>query len=163
MSLNEIARENNIFYAETSLSDIAEGVSWFIIYNKKEEKFWILIEEWDHPNRKRFTFAHELWHFFLHSDLLKENNRVFIDTENTYALFKKNAIHVKEEDKPLEAAANYFAAELLMPKTVVIDAFNRIGNIDILAMIFKVSKEAMKNRLSNLGLIKQETWMRETI
>lgn len=162
-SLSEIAGEHNIFYTETSLSDIAEWVSGLIIYNKKDDRFWIFIEESVHPNRKRFTFAHELWHFFLHSELLKEKNKVFIDTEKSYAFFKLPDIKVKEEDKPLEAEANYFAAELLMPKDVVKDAFNKIGNIDILSIIFKVSKEAMKNRLSNLGLLKTETWARETI
>lgn len=155
-SLSEIATENNIFYTETNLSDIAEWVSGLIIYNWKENRFWILIEQSDHPNRKRFTFAHELWHFFLHSRLLKEKNKVFIDTDNSYAFFRLSNINVKDEDKPLEAEANYFAAELLMPKNVINDAYNKIGNIEILSMIFKVSKEAIENRLSNLGLIKKK-------
>jgi Zn-dependent peptidase ImmA (M78 family) len=153
-SLAKIAEENNIYYAEASLSEIAEWVSWFILYDHTKDRFWMLIEKSDHPNRKRFTFAHELWHFFLHADKLKWDHSIFIDTEYTNTLFRGPKINIKEEDKPLEAEANLFAAELLMPENVVKKAYNEIWSIEILSDIFKVSVEAMKNRLSNLNLLK---------
>lgn len=153
-SLAEIAKDNNIYYAEANLSEIAEWVSWFILYDHTKNRFWMLIEKSDHPNRKRFTFAHELWHFFLHADKLKWNYRIFIDTEYTKTLFRKTTIDIKEEDKPLEAEANLFAAELLMPEDVVKKAYHEIWSVEILSDIFKVSIEAMRIRLSNLNLLK---------
>lgn len=152
-SLDEIAKENGIFYADANLFEIAEWVSWCIIYNQKDNRFSILIEQSDHPNRKRFTFAHELGHFFLHKDKLKWDHKIFIDTDNNYSLFRRNSVHVRDEDKPLEAEANYFAAELLMPKDVVEKAYNEIWSIEILSNVFRVSIEAMTYRLSNLGLL----------
>jgi hypothetical protein len=41
------------------------------MYRQDRDEFGIFIEEKDHPNRKRFTFAHELGHYFLHKKLLQ--------------------------------------------------------------------------------------------
>jgi Zn-dependent peptidase ImmA (M78 family) len=105
-----------------------------------------------HPNRQRFTIAHELGHHLMHGELLK--GQVHIDR-----VFKlmRNENSATGTDK-LEREANLFASELLMPEALVIEALQGRG-IDIededglvaeLAKKFKVSTSAMKLRLARL-------------
>lgn len=155
-SLAEIAKENNIMYTESDLQKIAIWIAWFIMYNQEASRFWIFIEMTDSPRRKRFTFAHELWHYFLHKEVLIGKGKVFVDTEKAYVLFKQDDVNVEESDKQQEAEANYFASELLMPEEVIKKAYEEIKSVDILSEIFMVSSKAMRYRLINLGLISNE-------
>jgi len=155
-SLDKIAKDEWISYREQNLQDMAEWISWLIMYIESIGKFFIFIEKNDIPTRKRFTMAHELGHYFLHGEKIKESYKAFVDTPNTYTLFKKNDIDVDECDKPMEAEANFFAAELLMPEDVVKEAYKKVKNPEILSEIFMVSLQSMKYRLSNLGLIAEE-------
>ena len=153
-SLVDIARENEIFFTETNLSRISWWVSGLIMYNSTREEFGIFIEETNHPNRKRFTFAHELGHYFLHRNLLKEQSKVFVDKEDNFALFKQDWECVKDEDKELEAEANCFAAELLMPEEFIKTAYKELNySIKNLSELFRVSEQAMTYRLLNLKLL----------
>lgn len=70
-----------------------------------------------HPERFRFTMAHELGHFMLHVPWLHECNIHSIDdTDETIGSeFWIN----KEETRRLECQANSFAATLLMPKDIM--------------------------------------------
>lgn len=156
-SLADIARENKIFFTESDLSTISWWVSGLIMYNSTREEFGIFIEETNHPNRKRFTFAHELGHYFLHGNLLKGQSKVFIDKEDNFALFKQDWEYVKDEDKELEAEANCFAAELLMPEEFVKTAYKELNySIKTLSEFFRVSEQAMTYRLLNLKLLSKE-------
>lgn len=95
-----------------------------------------------HPNRQRFTIAHELGHLLLH----KED--VHIDRAF------RNAVSSQAID-PNEIEANRFAAELLMPFSMINDA--DISQIDVedesalreLAQKFMVSLQAMTFRVTN--------------
>ena len=51
-----------------------------------------------------------------------------------------------------ERATNQFAAELLMPTALVVQAAREISAVQELASLFEVSREAMGFRLINLGL-----------
>jgi Zn-dependent peptidase ImmA (M78 family) len=91
----------------------------------------------DPPVRRRFTLAHELGHHCLkHGPLFRDPTQNF----NILSFDSK------------EAAANKFAAELLMPE-IAIKALIKEGLQDIptLAKKFEVSEVAMKYRLKNLG------------
>ena len=70
-----------------------------------------------HPERFRFTMAHELGHFMLHVPWLHKCNIHSIDdTDETIGSeFWIN----KEETRRLECQANSFAAMLLMPKDIM--------------------------------------------
>lgn len=156
-SLADIARENKIFFTESDLSTISWWISGLIMYNSSRKEFWIFIEESNHPNRKRFTFAHELGHYFLHGELLKEQSKIFVDREDNFALFKQDWECVKDEDKELEAEANCFAAELLMPEEFVKTAYKELNySIKNLSELFRVSEQAMTYRLLNLKLLSKE-------
>lgn len=105
--------------------------------------------------RQRFTMAHELGHYFL-----DPNKKAFVDEK--FSVDHRNNKAGKSENKK-ERDANAFAAALLMPEYLLAKDFNKIHNekkvfleehlID-LANQYEVSKDAMKFRLLNLGLIR---------
>ena len=97
--------------------------------------------------RFRFTLAHELAHWILHKKL-------YMGTKLAAATFKTD----KQYDDSEEWQANYLAKAILMPKGQVKRAFHsttesNTNKIIKLAGIFEVSKQAMKIRLSELGLV----------
>lgn len=113
-----------------------------------------------YPPRRRFTIAHELGHLCLHNAGSK--------TE-----FKDNVTSMSRSESywnAKESTANNFAAQLLMPKTLLIEegvkiinkykADNEIsvmpGRIFVKEMSdrFIVSKESMAYRLKCLGIMK---------
>jgi Zn-dependent peptidase ImmA (M78 family) len=109
----------------------------------------IVVNASHHPNRQRFTLAHELAHHVLHRDYLTEN--VHVDT----TVLTRNERSSTGADRK-EVEANAFAAELLMPQPQL----RRLGKVDVnddvkladLARTFKVSPTAMAIRLENLQL-----------
>jgi Zn-dependent peptidase ImmA (M78 family) len=106
------------------------------------------------PARKRFTVAHELGHFRLHS-----NDRIHIDDVSS-----ATTVHYRDSDagraiKLKEIEANQFAAELLMP-TDEIQSFmtEELGRgadveacIEALANKYKVSVPAMTIKVGACG------------
>ncbi|SRR5258706_1395345 len=110
------------------------------------------------PKRKRFTIAHELGHFFLHSE-----NPLFVD--KVFAVKLRDHVSSEAINKD-EIEANAFAAELLMPSKFLREDFSKVKsgvldyeNEDIgdaiksLADRYDVSTHAMTVRLINLGVI----------
>jgi transcriptional regulator with XRE-family HTH domain len=98
-----------------------------------------------HANRQRFSLAHELGHYLLgHTEASSTNDdRFHIDVaEGTPPGYDWRA----------ERAANEFAADVLMPRRIVMAAFSRHPNPVALALEFSVSEIAMGYRLVNLGL-----------
>jgi Zn-dependent peptidase ImmA (M78 family) len=112
---------------------------------KRDRKAMILVNINDSPFRKRFTIAHELGHYFLHLD----NGGEFVD--NITDLFRGD-FEIEEGDKK-EIEANYFAAALLMNEELIRLKWPQYKDIDSMANLFKVSREAMSIRLKNLRLI----------
>ena len=110
------------------------------------------------PVRQRFTIAHEIGHYVLHSSNNNTKSRLFIDKYNVYLRDGQSSTgNVLEEIQ-----ANSFGAALLMPKKLVFDELNNLDfDLDddeipiILAKRFNVSVLAMSNRLNALGLIQQ--------
>jgi Zn-dependent peptidase ImmA (M78 family) len=105
-----------------------------------------------HPNRQRFTLAHELGHLVLHKSLI--TNMVHVDKSFPFLLRDSKA--ATGIDK-IEIEANQFAAELLMPEMMVLreleshklDIDDEIL-LDALGKKFLVSKQAMSYRIQNI-------------
>ena len=105
-----------------------------------------------HPNRQRFSAAHELGHHLLHADLLRD--AVHVDRGIRVMLRDEVSSHGVDEN---EVMANNFAAELLMPRVLLAKAMDE-GEIDIeddtqieaIAKKFRVSAAAMRFRLIGL-------------
>ena len=109
-----------------------------------------------HPNRQRFTMAHELGHHVMHREQLI--GTVHID--KGFAVFLGGQRAMLRDQKAadgtdmMEIQANAFASELLIPDFLIeplID-FSSFGMEDVeqlnmLAKRFKVSAQAMQYRL----------------
>jgi len=129
-------------------SDLGADCSGLLV---KRGNSAVLAVNWEHhPNRQRFTIAHEIGHFLLHK------SGTYVD-RSTSAFFRNSESGsgtVKEERE-----ANHFAAALLMPATWITRAISGASlNVDDemaildLAEHFEVSPQAMSFRLANLGL-----------
>jgi predicted transcriptional regulator len=88
-----------------------------------------------HAHRRRFTIAHEIAHFVLHRDLIGDG-------------IQDDALYRSSLSGRVEAQANRFAAEILMPWDLLNPAITS-GTNDVaeLAQMFSVSKSAMSIRL----------------
>jgi len=129
----------------------------------------------DDDCRRRFTLAHEVGHFVLHSPLLKDYLDFSFDCENSL-LFGRN--HSSVINKQLEIQANIFASQLLLPEhslrrdldeyldqrqicrkgRLYVDSqlHNRERAWSFLSLMntkYRVSKEAIQYRLENLKLL----------
>lgn len=157
-SLNQIAKEEDIQVVIWDLSSIWSGnISWAITKSKEWDawKYTIYINSEHHANRQRFTFAHELWHYFLHLKDDSANEGVIVDEDDKY-LFREGDIYsnLSEENKIREEEANEFAWNLLMPEDKVIELWKKTNNIWLLAETFDVSIPAMSYRIYKLKLEK---------
>ena len=132
----KIAKVNDIDVYE---GDLDKKVSGAIKYDKKTDKFAILLNKNDIRTRQRFTLAHELGHFFLHKEILKDDE-IHIDT-----MFRMPDEKEKEVD--------YFAGALLMNKTLLEKMYQNNKTIAELAELFDVSVSSMTVRLDILGLL----------
>jgi len=111
---------------------IAEGGSIFV---HKTNDFDVLLPRYTHPLRDRFTIAHELGHYFLHS-----------------GQGETPIIAHREGSTRIEWEANWFAAALLMPKAEFASEFQRLNDVGRIARQFGVSKAAAEVRKNALAL-----------
>lgn len=132
----KIAKANDINVYEGELD---KKISGAIKYDNTTKKFEILLNRNDIKTRKRFTLAHELGHFFLHNEILI-NDEIHID-----AMFRMPSENEKEVD--------YFAGALLMNRTLLEKVCQETKSISELAELFDVSVSAMTVRLDKLGLL----------
>jgi len=91
--------------------------------------------------RQRFTLAHELGHIFL-----KHSKRDQYDAEESREIGDELTQHAKP---PKEKEADAFASELLIPYAKLKKYEADINDIDKLAGIFAVSKQAMTIAVMN--------------
>lgn len=108
------------------------------VYNKSEKMIYIADNE--QANRKAFTVAHELGHYFLHEGKADE------------VFYRSQIVNLPDEIKVDEQEANWFAAALLMPEPQLKRYYSLTKNLAELATIFGVSSTAVYFRLKNLGL-----------
>lgn len=128
-----------------------DNVSGFLLKQKSGPTV-IGVNSLHHPNRQRFTIAHEIGHFVLH-----EFSDVHVDEYVLKLRSPESSAGVNEE----EIQANRFAAELLMPPEMIETEISRLGVMDIsddramqqLAKQFQVSVQAMSNRLTTLNYL----------
>ena len=149
----ETVAEKLKFYAGGDLNFIVEKLGGNVHYlniddwfkngdgkiKVKDKKFDIFVSNFFGPYRTRFTIAHELGHYFLHSlagakDIEKE--RLGSDR--------------------LETEANWFAAGFLMPKKIFLEHKKICDDVGYLAGIFNVSNSAVNYRIKNLERLKRE-------
>jgi Zn-dependent peptidase ImmA (M78 family) len=105
-----------------------------------------------HPNRQRFTIAHELGHVLLHRNRLVA--AVLVDKSRNF--IARDTVSAEGTD-PVEIQANAFAAELLMPKKfvrqVLSESVRDLQDDDYLISLakrFRVSLAAFQHRLESM-------------
>lgn len=105
----------------------------------------------ENERRRRFTIAHELGHLMLGH--VQPGGRMHRDLKRDYKRYNET---------PKERQANDFAAQLLMPESILRLAAKAIPRLDKLAAEFNVSTESMGYRLQNIGILASErraaTW-----
>ena len=132
------------------LVDYKEDISGLITYIKEEETFYIIINKNKPQTRQNFTIAHEVGHYFLHKDIIKQED--LIDGESSLevkTLFRLDSTQYSA----IETEANIFAASLIMPTELVKKAWETFHNIEECAKLFSVSPSAMSIRLEKLNLL----------
>lgn len=103
-------------------------------------KDWVVkVNALHHPNRQRFTIAHEIAHFCRHR---------FLQAKFEDLNFFRNG-----ETNQMEVEANRFASELLMPESIFRDRVRFFsGSIEEIAKFFNVSTLAVRVRAKILGM-----------
>lgn len=134
--------------------DLGEGISGLLI--SKGDSTIIAVQESDHPNRKRFTIAHEIAHFHLRHQF-EPGEHVHVD--RGHLITPRNSRSSTGLDVK-EIEANQFAACLLMPSKLVMRSIKslkvtslRDDHVAKLADEFEVSEQSMTIRLSTLGFL----------
>lgn len=121
----------------------------------------VMVNKAHHPNRQRFSIAHELGHLILHDT---NDDRLFIDTHmrlyqrvgsSTSKAYSESGSATTPQE---EREANQFAAALLMPKPLLEKEANSRDlwdefDVSTLAAHFAVSEQAMAIRLQQLDVV----------
>ena len=155
IDIDRIAEELGIFVKyENSLED-KESVGE-IMFDDGNPIVRISLLKNSYKPRMRFTLAHEIGHYCLHSS---SSRKGFVDSQSSMS-------RTESYWDSYESAANNFAAQLLMPKSLLLDegldiieklnaengSVSRSSFIDSMAEKFEVSNRAMEYRLKNIGI-----------
>jgi Zn-dependent peptidase ImmA (M78 family) len=143
VSVEDIARRKGVIIRR---GNVEPKVSGFLYRNVARGQAIIGVNSSQHPNRQRFTIAHELGHLLLHT-----GDDVHVDKHRDDESAKGTNFE--------EIESNLFAAELLMPAQFLKEDLDRFGALHLLdeekvsrlAKLYKVSNQAMAVRLSHLG------------
>lgn len=154
--LHRIATFLNAEIHQQTFEDMVSGV--LLIQGNERH---IMVNKAHHPNRQRFTIAHELGHLVLHH---ATGDRLFIDT-HLRAYQRRGSASSGAYEEPgstttpeEEREANQFASALLMPRSLLLamtEGREYWDELDVasLAAQFGVSEQAMTIRLRQLGIL----------
>ena len=114
------------------------------ILEKNEENQWIIrINNKHHPNRQRYTIAHELGHYCLH--------------KHQETFFEDHTFFRGRDRTQTETQANRFAGKLLIPDRIFQQFLSEnITDVETLADKFGVSTLALRIRAKELGYSESE-------
>jgi Zn-dependent peptidase ImmA (M78 family) len=169
--VNDLLTSNNITTAPVDIGKIAKSLQLEIVKQDADDKIsGMLVNDFGnkkaligvnrkhHINRQRFTIAHEIGHFLLH-----HFQGVHFDGENTGLQINFRDDKSASGEDLYEREANLFAAELLMPRTLLEADISKIKNLSLidkddltlksLADKYKVSVRAITYRLAYLGYL----------
>jgi len=103
-----------------------------------------------HPNRQRFTIAHEIGHLVMHRDRMSE--QVHVDKQ--FRVLMRDSTSATGSEA-IEVEANQFASELLIPSflfdpsKITPSDIDDDAQLDVLAKKFRVSRQMLEYRISN--------------
>jgi Zn-dependent peptidase ImmA (M78 family) len=158
----DLLRKLNLLNAPVDVESVAKKLGATIVFGELEDDMsgfllrekgvvTIAVNKSHHPNRRRFTIAHECGHLHLHGE---QGDRLWVDKAYSTILYRNASS--SSGDKLAEIQANQFAAGLLMPEELLNEYLTQeMSDIDIfrLALRFQVSEQAMTLRLVALGML----------
>lgn len=143
--IERIIKARNIVLQYAPLEEDLSGMAYI-----KDGVGIIGVNALHHPNRQRFSAAHELAHHELHAEVIQKA----VHVDKGFRVLLRDDVSSQGID-PLEIDANAFAAELLMPREFLKSALDAGGldleddaGIEVLARKFRVSASAMRYRLA---------------
>ena len=147
IAVDKIAKFLGIEIRYSPLDDELSGMIFV-----KDNTTFIVVNALHHPNRQRFSIAHEIGHAVMHRHML--DGKVHVD-KGIKVLMRSAVSSTGTVNEEIQA--NKFAAELLMPQQSILDILtDKIIDIDDdepvddLARKFKVSRRAMEHRIGNV-------------
>lgn len=118
------------------------------VFIRQGEELYIGVNKAHATQRKRFTIAHEIGHYILHSEDVMHHDNVNLELPEV-VLYRADNVSSHNEIE-----ANAFAAELLMPESLIAECIESgVNTVDALATTFNVSPDAMRYRLINLDYL----------
>ena len=161
--VRNLLRDHNMETAPVSVEQVASNLGALVRYCPFDEELSgmlylkgarpiIGVNSLHHPNRQRFTIAHEVGHLELHRHLIADH----VHVDKRFPVLMRDANSASGTQR-MEMEANRFAAELLMPLFLLLPMLKRNG-IDIddekpleeLSRKFRVSKQALDYRIRNI-------------
>jgi Zn-dependent peptidase ImmA (M78 family) len=143
--VERIIKSKGIVLQFAPLEDDLSGMAYI-----KDEIGIIGVNALHHPNRQRFTAAHELAHHLLHAKDIQKA----VHVDKGFRMLLRDDVSSQGVDR-LEIEANAFASELLMPRKFIDLVLGPAGldleddaSIEALAKKFRVSVAAMRFRLA---------------
>ena len=142
----EMARDLSIEMYHTD--GLKKGQSGSIAYEDGGYVIYVNVNET--PARKRFTIAHELGHWALHQDFLKQQGELIDSAKQTTDGALYRAPGETPGGQKRENEANQIAAELLMPAEQFRRIYEQADSIEEVADRFGVSASAASVRAKTL-------------
>lgn len=161
--VRELRDEQGITAAPVPVERIAKGLDAQLRFSPLDDELSGMVYVKDgtpiigvnalhHPNRQRFTLAHEVGHLVLHRPEITKQ----IHVDKGFPMLMRDSVSSAGVDE-MEIEANFFAAELLMPEEFLARSLqgqsfdiDDEGAVSALAKEYKVSTAAMRFRLGNL-------------
>lgn len=142
VNIYEVAKNYGLEVEEQYFPARYSQISGFI--TEDNGKPHLVVNAADSQNRKNFTVGHELGHWLMHRDKLRDDPKVGV-------LFRIPLGKLNVD--PLEKQANTFAANLLVPEKMLLERKKLGLSQKDLANIFGVSEEVIGYRLEHIECI----------
>jgi len=129
-----------------------DGFEGGLIQNEEKTRGYILVKAGSRQDRRRFTVAHELGHFINPYHVAPKGTEKLLCTKQDMTLSGTSTLDPRLN---MEAQANEFAANILMPEAALRNASKLWGSPQIqsildLQLMCNVSKEAAARRYLDL-------------
>ena len=162
--VRDLLREQNVSSAPVPVVEIAAALGARVRYSPFDQELSgmvymkgrcpiIGVNSLHHPNRQRFTVAHEVAHLTLHRHLIADH----VHVDKRFPVLMRDANSATGTQR-MEMEANHFAAELLMPSFLLMPLLKKKAfdidderPLEQLSRKFRVSKQALDYRIRNIA------------
>lgn len=166
LSAIEVLQAHDLYRLPVDVDALAESLGISVNYSALDDDYSGLlvirggnavahINSKQHPNRRRFSLAHEIGHFVLHEKQQTTKDHAYVD--KSMRLYHRADRASVPQNFKMEREANIFAAELLMPDALVRskvldEEYDLEDEFDVarLAVVLRVSEQALSLKLTRM-------------